>query len=694
MTATVSFATLQASAIVVILVVASLYAAKPENPISLDELELSFKLPPIGPDPGNNTTDPGDNQVPFVDAGLEVTTFADTVEILRGSAVDPDGRVELFEWDADGDGTYDWSDPISGVAEWTYEVPGNYTAVFRATDDEGAFATDTVSVVVRPMPYNLPPVAFAGDDVTVDQWATTLFNMVGSDADGTIAYYEWDYDGDGTYDEGSQSSMMTFHIYDEPGVYSATLRVTDDHGTFGTDSRTVTVREMVSNQLPVANAGLDKEVEVGQTVSFVGTGSDPDGWITQYKWDFDGDGAFDWFDPTTGTVEHTYEEAGEYTAMLLVLDNNDTAGTDTVDITVNPLRVNQEPTADAGPEGILSVIVDEEVEFFGTGNDPDGTIMWYEWDFDGDGSWDWGDMHSGIIIWIYEEVGLYMAQFRVTDDDGATAEDMLRVQVEEDNPGDEFWPSDGKISIGALGTWTFDPNDVETVRPDIFRENHFSLFDILVHLDKLGEIDLVYHFDEDMNTHVIDSINDIKNWWYFSYYHMGWQETNNFRMDHYPYKDKTTTHLFREDPSRISKIHSYFKEEVDRVEANDGKVIIPKVTLRLRSKTLTFTNVEVTAHNLRNDTFQDGVITAIDVILSLADQEEITYKLTWYEKIGQAEILNYFVDGINDNIAHGTCGFVYEEGSEKLRWGNHIHIPSDYRIINSPEYEEWFWICL
>lgn len=75
-------------------------------------------------------------------------------------------------------------------------------------------------------------------------------------------------------------------------------------------------------------------------------------------------------------------------------------------------------------------------------------------------------------------------------------------------------------------------------------------------------------------------------------------------------------------------------------------------------------------------------------------QGEITHKLTWYEKIGQADILNYFVDGINNDIAYGTCGFVYEAGSEKLRFGNHIHIPSDYRVLNSPEYEEWFWICL
>ena len=51
---------------------------------------------------------------------------------------------------------------------------------------------------------------------------------------------------------------------------------------------------------------------------------------------------------------------------------------------------------------------------------------------------------------------------------------------------------------------------------------------------------------------------------------------------------------------------------------------------------------------------------------------------------------------INDDKSQGRCGFVYEEGSNEFRRfdGNHIHIPSDYRILNSPEYMEWFWICI
>jgi hypothetical protein len=175
---------------------------------------------------------------------------------------------------------------------------------------------------------------------------------------------------------------------------------------------------------------------------------------------------------------------------------------------------------------------------------------------------------------------------------------------------------------------------------------------------------------------------------------MGWQEMNNFRMDHYPWKDKMTIQVHREDQARIDRIYLYWQDEVDRLEANNGTMVVKEVIIRGRTRTITFNDVEVTAHNLRNDTFQDGVITGIDVIMSLGDQEKITYKLTWYETIGHAEVLNYFVDGINSDIAYGTCGFVYEAGSERLRWGNHIHIPSDYRVINSPDYEEWFWICL
>ena len=82
--------------------------------------------------------------------------------------------------------------------------------------------------------------------------------------------------------------------------------------------------------------------------------------------------------------------------------------------------------------------------------------------------------------------------------------------------------------------------------------------------------------------------------------------------------------------------------------------------------------------------------------MSLGDADLITYELQWYTTIGSAEVKNYFVDKINSDKSQGRCGFVYEAGSYDFRGfsGNHIHIPSDIRVINNPEYVEFFWICI
>ena len=110
-----------------------------------------------------------------------------------------------------------------------------------------------------------------------------------------------------------------------------------------------------------------------------------------------------------------------------------------------------------------------------------------------------------------------------------------------------------------------------------------------------------------------------------------------------------------------------------------------------------FTNVTVEAHNLRDDVFKPGVITALDVILSLADQGEFSYDLKWYATILSSEVKDYYIERIGTDAAHGRCGFVYESGEKTLRSilsKNHIHLPADIRVINSPEYMELFWICI
>ena len=251
----------------------------------------------------------------------------------------------------------------------------------------------------------------------------------------------------------------------------------------------------------------------------------------------------------------------------------------------------------------------------------------------------------------------------------------------------------GEIIISGIGTFTFEPQRIVTKRPDIFQPIHFSVLDILAYLDETERIAVEYHFDEEMNTYVIESINGEQNWWYKVYYDGGWLESNVFRMDHYPVKDKMHIQLYQTSPSEIDRIYASFRSQIARRKHSD-KMVIPEVVIRGRHKTLSFKNVTVEAHNLRNDTFKPGIITAIDVILSLAEQGEISYDLRWYAKIALAEVKDYYVDRINEDEAYGRCGFVYECGEKSFGFKNHIHLPSDIRVINSPEYMKWFWICI
>ncbi|MHA2353254.1 MAG: hypothetical protein ACXABX_09060 [Candidatus Thorarchaeota archaeon] len=243
----------------------------------------------------------------------------------------------------------------------------------------------------------------------------------------------------------------------------------------------------------------------------------------------------------------------------------------------------------------------------------------------------------------------------------------------------------------------FDPEDVQRMRPDIFRPGSISMFDILAHLDSIGEVDLEYHFNESMNTHVIDSLNDYPNWWYQVRYSGGWFENNVYRMDHYLWKPGTRLKFYTTSEEKLERIYESFVAEVERSKNRTGTFILPEITIRGNSFNILFTEVPVTPHNLRNDTLQPGVLTAIDVIMSLGDLGLINYTLQWYDDLGSARVVkNYWVDSINEDAAIGTCGFVYDTGSIGYYGfgGNHIHLPADMRVLNSPEYMRWFWICL
>ncbi|MDT8323763.1 MAG: PKD domain-containing protein, partial [Bacteroidota bacterium] len=103
--------------------------------------------------------------------------------------------------------------------------------------------------------YNMPPVAVASASVTSGNapLAVQFTGSASSDPDGSIVSWTWDF-GDG----GTAAIADPSHTYSNPGVYTATLTVTDDGNASATDDVTVTVTSTSSGSVRVASQDVTR----------------------------------------------------------------------------------------------------------------------------------------------------------------------------------------------------------------------------------------------------------------------------------------------------------------------------------------------------------------------------------------------------------------------------------------------------
>ena len=127
-----------------------------------------------------------------------------------------------YSFDCDGDGNFEVGPQAGSTTTCTF--PGGKETVLvgvQVDDQDGGVAQGSVTVTVA---VNKPPTADAGDDQTVDEAETVLFDGTASvDEDGNIVRYEWDFGDDGTGD-----GATTTHVYADDGPFTVALRVFDD----------------------------------------------------------------------------------------------------------------------------------------------------------------------------------------------------------------------------------------------------------------------------------------------------------------------------------------------------------------------------------------------------------------------------------------------------------------------------------
>jgi YD repeat-containing protein len=253
------------------------------------------------------------------------------VTLDASASTDPDGTIAKYEWDLDGNGTYETNTGTTPSASRSYGTAGIVEVRLRITDDKGATSISTQKVTITLLPPSAsftatPSAAPTGTSVQFDAAAST-------DPDGKIAKYEWDLDGNGTYETATGATATTSRSYATPGTFEVKLRVTDDDGQTATASRTVTAQ----NRAPAASfTATPSPANTRQAVALNGAGStDPDGTVAKYEWDLDGNGTYETVTGATATSSKTFTATGTATLGLRVTDNNGATATTTRSLTVN-----------------------------------------------------------------------------------------------------------------------------------------------------------------------------------------------------------------------------------------------------------------------------------------------------------------------------------------------------------------------
>ena len=263
---------------------------------------------------------------------------------VESFSYDPDGSITKVEWDFDGDQDFDDGDAneADSAGGFTYISPGTKTIWLRVTDDDNATSSVSRSVTVGPLPDNVSPVAnfafqpagpVAGQQVTVESFS--------HDPDGNVTKVEWDFDGDGDFDDGDdiETDKLGGFTYTTPGTKTIRLRVTDNDGASSILARELTVAPAPPNKLPVVGIAVSpKRPKVGEQTSFQAFAYDPDGSVAAQGWDLDGDGGFD-EDVTGPSAFTTFTTLGERVVRLQVRDNEGALQPATVDVDVQPAAV-------------------------------------------------------------------------------------------------------------------------------------------------------------------------------------------------------------------------------------------------------------------------------------------------------------------------------------------------------------------
>jgi len=449
------------------------------SPVSLtnaDQDVASFLAPSIGvytfrltADDGVNapvsdtvsvTINDASNTVPVADAGDDQTALTGATVTLDGSrSSDADGDELTYHWDQMLGPAVTLSD--AAVAQPTFVPSEASVLMFELTvwDTKAWSVPDQVWVTIDDPAGNHVPVADAGDDQTVEVLTEVSLDGSGStDEDGDALTYLWTQVAGLSVDLSSLIAMQPTFTPVNVGVYEFELVVDDGQVVSVPVRTTVVVNDTAANNtVPVADAGADQQIDVGQPATLDGRGSsDADGDLLSYQWrQVSGMTVLPPDQASQAVVSFTAPTAGRYLFELTVDDGTHRSPPDRVAVMAIESG-NQAPVADAGTDQ-ADVLVDTEVTLDGSGSsDPDGDTITYLWAQTGGATVVLSDDTAAQPTFTPADADTYTFSLIVNDGQlDSTADTVSVVVVEEPEnqaPVADAGPDQGEVQASSLVT--------------------------------------------------------------------------------------------------------------------------------------------------------------------------------------------------------------------------------------------------
>ncbi len=325
--------------------------------------------------------------------------------IFSGYGDDVNGYIVGYYWVSSIDGTI-------GDA-MTFNLSslsvGEHTITLTVTDDDSQTGDDSITITVLDNDMPTASITSPADGDNYKDGQTILFSGYGDNE--IITAYTWTSNLDGTISNDQTFSTDSLTI----GEHIITFTVTDDDAQTAQDSITITVNALVAPTASIISPEDGADYKTGQSVLFNGIGDDTDGIITSYQWVSNVDGVIG----DTNSFSLNSLSIGLHTITLTVRDDDGLTGSDEIQITIKPLEA---PTASIlNPKNGETFKFGEDIFFNGTGYDPDGLIVSYQWLSDVDGVIEEGTCNAQLCEFSFTKNDLSLGKHDITltvvDDD-------------------------------------------------------------------------------------------------------------------------------------------------------------------------------------------------------------------------------------------------------------------------------------